>query len=141
MQTNELWLVYKCYNQPLSGKLLKLVEQFIYIGSNISSTESDVNIRIAKALLTVIPYILWKYGDKTRFLSNWSYVSTTVRFPYIDANEMHGEKNATCCFEQILKKTTLKKSSCTATYLPSHIPSKQVKQDMLGTAEKIKTNL
>ena len=28
----------------LSGKTLKFVDQFIYFGSNISSTESDVNI-------------------------------------------------------------------------------------------------
>ena len=30
-------------------KALKLVDLFIYIGSNISSTESDINIRLAKA--------------------------------------------------------------------------------------------
>ena len=29
-------------------KPLKLVDQFIYLGSNISSTESDVNIHIEK---------------------------------------------------------------------------------------------
>jgi len=33
----------------LDGKPLKSVEQFTYLGSNISSTESDVNTRIAKA--------------------------------------------------------------------------------------------
>ena len=32
-----------------SGKPLKLVDQFIYLGSNISSTESDVNMCIEKA--------------------------------------------------------------------------------------------
>ena len=35
----------------LNGKLLKLVHQFIYLGSNISSTKSDVNIHI-RLLLT-----------------------------------------------------------------------------------------
>ena len=33
----------------LRGKLLKLVDRFTYLGSNISSTESEINIRLAKA--------------------------------------------------------------------------------------------
>ena len=33
----------------LNGKPLKLVEQFIFFGSNISFTEINVNIRIGKA--------------------------------------------------------------------------------------------
>ena len=37
----------------LSGKSLKLGDHFTYLGSNISSTESDVNIRRAKALTTI----------------------------------------------------------------------------------------
>ena len=32
----------------LNGKPLKLVDQFIYLSSNISSTESNVNIFIGK---------------------------------------------------------------------------------------------
>ena len=35
----------------LSGKLLKLEDQFTYFGSNISSTESDVNILPEKAVM------------------------------------------------------------------------------------------
>ena len=30
----------------LNGKTLKLVDQYIYLGNNISSTKSDVNIHI-----------------------------------------------------------------------------------------------
>ena len=33
----------------LINKSPKLVDQFIYLGSNISSTENDVNIHIDKA--------------------------------------------------------------------------------------------
>ena len=45
---------YVCYNQTgeikdLKGTTLKEVEHFTYLGSNISSTEMDVMIRIAKA--------------------------------------------------------------------------------------------
>ena len=36
-----------------NSKLLKLVEQFSYLGSNISPTESDVNIHIGKAWSTI----------------------------------------------------------------------------------------
>ena len=32
----------------LNGKPLKLVDQFTYLGSNITSTESDVNILVGK---------------------------------------------------------------------------------------------
>ena len=37
----------------LDSKPLKPVEQFTYLGSNISSTESDVNARIGKAWSTI----------------------------------------------------------------------------------------
>ena len=45
---------FMCFNQDdaislLNGKPQKLVDQFIYLGSNIPSTESDVKIRINKA--------------------------------------------------------------------------------------------
>ena len=45
---------FMCFNQDgaicsLNDKLLKLVDQFTYLGSNISSTESDVNTRVGKA--------------------------------------------------------------------------------------------
>ena len=43
---------FLCFKQvaisTFSGKPLKLVEQFTCLGSNISSTESDVNIHVAK---------------------------------------------------------------------------------------------
>ena len=43
-------------------QLLKLVEQFIYFGSNISSTERDINIRIGKAWIAFDRLsIIWKF--------------------------------------------------------------------------------
>ena len=44
---------FMCFNQddgisPLNGKPLKLVDQFIYLRRNISSTESDDNIWVGK---------------------------------------------------------------------------------------------
>ena len=37
----------------LSGKPLKLVDQFTYLSNNISSTESDINIYLAKAWIAI----------------------------------------------------------------------------------------
>ena len=47
----------------LKNKPLKLVDQFTYLGSNISPTESDVNTRIGKAWNAII---MWKsdFSDK-----------------------------------------------------------------------------
>ena len=43
---------FMCFNKDsvisLNDKPLKLVDQFIYLGSNISSTESNVNVCIDK---------------------------------------------------------------------------------------------
>ena len=48
-------------HSTLSGSLLKLVDKFTYFGSNISSTESDVNICLAKALTAIGRLlIIWK---------------------------------------------------------------------------------
>ena len=45
-----------CFNQDgaissLRENLMKLVDQFIYLGSNISSTKSDINVCIGKAAI------------------------------------------------------------------------------------------
>ena len=46
----------------LSGKSLKLVDQFTYLGSNISLTESDVNIHQAKSRNAFDRLsIIWKF--------------------------------------------------------------------------------
>ena len=45
---------YMCFNQTvdistLNGSSLKLVDKFTYLGSSVSSTEKDINTRLAKA--------------------------------------------------------------------------------------------
>ena len=45
---------YMCFNQtgdisPLNGGSLKLVDKFTLLGSSVSSTEKDINMRLAKA--------------------------------------------------------------------------------------------
>ena len=55
-----------CFEQEgaisiLSGKTLKVVDQFTYLGIDISSTESDVNIGIAKVRTSMDTLtVIWK---------------------------------------------------------------------------------
>ena len=57
---------YMCYNQTgniatLDGASLKLVDEFIYLGSSVSSTEKDIDTRLTKTW-TAIDWlsIIWK---------------------------------------------------------------------------------
>ena len=63
------WLICYKTNQPinLNGGSLKLVDKFTYLGSSISSTESDVSIHIAKVWIDRLS-ILWKFdlSDKIK---------------------------------------------------------------------------
>ena len=45
---------YKCFNQTgdistLNGSALKIVDKFTYVGGSVSSTETDIDTRLAKA--------------------------------------------------------------------------------------------
>ena len=57
---------YMCYNQTgdistLDGTPLKLVDKFTYLGSNISSTEKDIDTRLTKAWTAIDRLsIIWK---------------------------------------------------------------------------------
>ena len=56
---------YMCFNQTgditLNGNPQKLVDKFTYLGSSVSSTETDINTRLAKAW-TAIGWltVIWK---------------------------------------------------------------------------------
>ena len=57
---------YMCYNQTgniatLDGAPLKLVDKFTYLGSSVSSTEKDIDTRLAKAWTAIDRLsIIWK---------------------------------------------------------------------------------
>ena len=59
---------YMCFNQnqrgdisTLTGGSLKLVDKFTYLGSSISSTESDINTQLAKAWSAIDKLlVIWK---------------------------------------------------------------------------------
>ena len=114
----------------LNGKPLKLVDQLIYLGSNISSTESNINIRIGKAL-TVIDKLsaIWKsyfWDNNTRILPSFNCVSIIIRLHKLDSNETTGEKaiwelltGVACCFERI-PEATLRKTAAERPFTSHH---------------------
>ena len=75
---------------------LKLVDNFAYLESSISSTENDINMRLARAW-TVIDRlaIIWKskLSDKIKrnFLPSSSRVNSTIWMHHRDADEAYRE--------------------------------------------------
>ncbi len=66
-----------CYNQigdiyTLNSRSLKLVDMFTYLGSSVSSTEKDINTRLAKAWTANDSYMKSDLTDKIKlsFFSN-----------------------------------------------------------------------
>ena len=103
----------------LNGRPLKLINKSTYLGSNISSTKSNVKICLAKAWKAIDRLPLWKsnLSDKIKqvFFSSCSRVHTTLWMHHMDTNkternaiwELH--KNAACGFEEILEATPHKR--------------------------------
>ena len=68
----------------LSGKPLKLVDQFIYLNSYISSNENDVNICLGKVWNTIDRLsILWK--SHLSYKIKCSCVHIMIRMHLMDA--------------------------------------------------------
>ena len=69
MKQKALASMWTKIKQFMCGRPIKLVDQFTYIGTNISSIESDVNIGPAKAWTVIdMLLILWKFvlSDKMK---------------------------------------------------------------------------
>ena len=81
---------YMCFKQKgvistQSGKPLKFADQFTYFGSNISSNESDVNIRLAKVSNAIDRLsIIWK-SDLSDNIYIYNLYSTLQSSRDIDA--------------------------------------------------------
>ena len=88
----------------------------MYFGSSISSTESDINIRLAKAWTASNRLsIIWKSDLSDKIKRNFFQVSTTVRMHPVDADYTYREKdrrklkkNAKSHIKQILGATSHK---------------------------------
>ena len=104
----------------LNGKLLKLVDQFTYLCSSISSTESDVNICMGKAwitidrLLTIWKTVLTKQIKQEFFqaitVSVLQYGCTTYTLmKFLEKKlDRNCRKDSACYFEQILEAAPYK---------------------------------
>ena len=96
-----------------NDKPLKLVNQFTYLGSHISSTKSDVSIRKSNAWITIDSLTTrrkFNFSDKIkREFFQAVVVSITVWLHHLDFNKTIGEKarwelqkDDVCSFELIL---------------------------------------
>ena len=65
LHVNAHKMEYMCFNQTgistLNGSALKLVDKFTYPGSNVSSTETDIDTRLTKAWAAIDKLsVIWK---------------------------------------------------------------------------------
>ena len=79
---------YMCFNQrgdisTLNGSSLKLVDKFTYLGSSVSSTETDINTGLAKAW-TAINWlsILWKLDLTDKIKRSFSQAAVVSKLLY-----------------------------------------------------------
>ena len=101
--------------KTVAGKALKLVDTFTYLGSNIASTEKDVNIRIGKAWGALDGlHIIWKSNIsdemKREFFraiveSVLMYGSNTWTLTKRLQSKLDVHKNAAGCPQYILEET------------------------------------
>ena len=141
-----------CFKQDgaifiLYDKPLKLIDHFTFLGSSISSTESDVNILIKKIWTTIARLSLrWESDltDKTKqdffqavavpvLLYGCTALTQTKRME----NKLDGK------YTRMLRlgSSNSQDNSCTATYLLFHKPSHYDKQDMLHNAGEVKSGV
>ena len=109
-----IWIIPTA-TSTLSGRNLKLVNNFTCLGSSVWSTESEVIIRLEKA------WTAWFYGNliyliKLNGISSklllWLYYCMVVRMHQIDAKKTHRQKatlelleNVPSYLERILEAT------------------------------------
>ena len=106
LYVNVIKTEFICYRQ-------KEVVQFTYLGSNISFTESNLNVRLVKAWNAIDKVsIKWKSNLSDIIKRDFFYI--TLWMLHIDTNKMHGgkhwweqDKNAVYCPEQILEAAFL----------------------------------
>ena len=126
VKANKTEFMYFKAISTLNGKPLKFVDQFTYLGSNISSTENDVNISLVKAWRLSIN---WKSDLSDKIKRDFFQAVVVSILIYGCANEMHGEKarwklykNVSYCFEQIMEATLHKTAAVRplTSYLTTH---------------------
>ena len=124
-----------CFNQrgnisTLNGSSLKLVDKFTYLGSSVSSTETDINMPLAKAWTASDRLsVIWKSDltDKIKSIFFQAAVVLIQLYEYTTWTltkrmEKWFDSNYTRMMRAILNKSWRQRptsSSCTPTYHPS----------------------
>ena len=128
---------YMCFNQnqtrdisTLTGGFLKIVDKFTYLGSNVLSTENDINTPLGKAWFAIDRLsVIWKSNLSDKIKYNISKQQLCLIY-YIDAP--HGRwlftrrKSLTAIAQEFYElcwtnpgSNIPQNSSCAATFLPS----------------------
>ena len=131
---------YMCFNQrgdisTLKGGSLKLVDKFTYLGSSASSTEKDINTRLAKAWTAINRLlVVWK-SDLTDKIKCIFSKQQSCQYCCMDALQGRWlsvwRESLTiiaqeCCklYWRSPRGSVPQNSSCTATNYPSRNPPK-----------------
>ena len=149
---------YMCYNQKgnistLDGTSLKLVDKFTYLGSSVSSTEKDIDMRLTKAWTAIDRlFIIWK-SDLTNKMKCSFFQAAVVSILLYGCTtwtltkrlEKKLDGNYTRMLRAILNKflaaTPHKAPNYTAICLPSWKLSKLDEPDMQDSAGEAGTSL
>ena len=94
LHVNTHKMKYMCFNQrgdisTLNGSSPKLVDKFTYLGSSVSSTEKDINMRLTKAWTAIDRLsVIWKSDltDKIKCSFYQAAVVSAIWMHYMDAN-------------------------------------------------------
>ena len=122
---------YMCFNQwgdisTVNGSSLKLVDNFTYQGSSVSSTEKDISTLLAKAWTAFDRLlVIWKPNLTNKIKRNFFRATVVLIMLY-------------GCTTWTLTKCMKKKLD--DTYHPSQKLSKLDEPDMWDTAGEVKTN-
>ena len=124
----------------LSEKPLKLVN----LGSNIASTEIDINITLVKGWNAIDRLSIIRKSDRSYEIKQDLAVAKWIQ--HKDIKWKYREKHIGTKQECYIllwtnpRSSTPQNSSCTATYPKSHKPFKWDSQEMQGTAGEARTN-
>ena len=147
---------YMCFHErgdisTLNGSSLELIDKFTYLGSSISSTETDKNTRLAKAWTASDRLsVIWKSNltDKIKRSFFLAAVVSILLYGFTTWTlNKRMEKSLTAttqeCCEQYWTRhggSTSQSSSCTATDHPSRKLSKLDELDMQDIAGEVGTS-
>ena len=137
-QHSKLTLTLIFFNTSIStlnSGSLKPVDKFTYLGSSVSSTENDINMRLAKAWTAIHRSSVILKSDLSQKINSIFFQTAVVSILLYGCTTLMltkpMEKNLTAvtqeCYELYWTNSGSnipQNSSCTANYLPSLKPSK-----------------